>query len=61
MNGTKFNDQTRRNQRRQLRSVALIERQTKDFFFLFEISFIFIVIQLLVLSFVMFPILYYFV
>ena len=60
MSRNEVNVLSQRNQRRQLRQIKIIERQTRNNFILFELGFIFIIITLLVIAFVMGPILYYY-
>lgn len=58
MNGTKIENP--RIQRRKLRSIMASERREKSNFYFFELGFIFGIIPLLVVSFVIGPVLYYF-
>lgn len=58
MNGTKIENP--RAQRRKLRSIIASERRVKNNFYFFELGFIFGIIPLLVVSFVIGPVLYYF-
>ena len=59
MNGNKTEINSRL-QRRQLRAMRLNERRIKNNFIIFELGFIFVIIPLLVLSFVLGPILFFF-